>query len=69
MYNMYIVKKQKGQYPLCASTHVDSLLRCTDVLVAEVSGVDEATESILQTCPHSNALTGAAPVVKVLPHL
>ena len=51
------------------ATHMDSLLRSADVFVTEVSGVDEATESILKTCPHSNALTGTAAIIKVLPHL
>lgn len=48
---------------------MNPLLRGTDVFVAEVPGVDEPTEAVLKPHPHTNALTGAAAIVKVLPHL
>ena len=46
-----------------------SLLWCADVLVAEVSSVYESTEPVLQSRPHTNTLTRAAAIVKVLPNL
>ena len=46
-----------------------SLLWCADVLVTEVSGVYESTETVLQPCPHSNTLTWAAAIIKMLPNL
>jgi hypothetical protein len=39
------------------------------VFVAEVSCVYESAEPILQPRPHTNPLTRAAPIVKVLPNL
>ena len=50
-------------------THMHSLLRCADMLVAEISSVYESTEPILQPRPHTNTLTRAAAIIKVLPHL
>ena len=50
-------------------THMDSFFRGADVFVAEVSGVDESAESVLEPRSHSDALTGTTAVVKVLPHL
>lgn len=48
---------------------MDSLLGGADVFVAEIPGVDESSEPVLQSCPHTNPLTRAAAVIKMLPHL